>query len=100
MFQKLTVKRAKIQQKEKTQPPITIEVRKLFIGGIPPTTTFDEFQNYFIQFGELSDILLPKKCEGSHLNAGFGFVTYTNSKNALSVLNYQKTHTLRAKWVI
>lgn len=96
----MIVKRAKIQYKEKPQHFINLKVRKLFVGGIPPTTTFDEFRNYFTGFGELSDILLQKKSESSHLNAGFGFITYKNSKDAYQVLNSEKTHTLRAKWVI
>lgn len=91
--------RAKIQVKEKVKQFVHKEVRKLFVGGIPPPATFREFKEYFEQFGEIEDALLPPKPDGSNQNSGFGFVTFKRPSDALAVLNHSKTHTIRAKWV-
>lgn len=95
----LTVVRAKIQAKEKVKKYVHKEVRKLFVGGIPPAATFKEFRDYFASFGELEDVMLPQKSEGQGLNCGFGFVTFKHSEDAISVLKNEKHHTIRAKWV-
>lgn len=91
--------RAKIQVKEKVQQFVHKEVRKLFVGGIPPPATFQEFRSYFEQFGEIEDALLPPKQDGSSHNNGFGFVTFKRPSDARAVLNHPKNHTIRAKWV-
>lgn len=69
------------------------------MGGISNHTTFNEFKEYFEIFGELTDVFLPNKTDDSTLNNGFGFVTFKLPENALSVLNHQKIHSIRAKWV-
>ena len=92
--------RAEIQPKVQTSNYVHKNLRKLFIGGIPSSTTFKEFRTYFEEFGELSDVILPKKDPTSSLNCGYGFITYKNSEDAIAVLTYKKHHTLRAKWVI
>ena len=76
-----------------------IEVRKLFVGGIPTLTTFSEFKEYFSQFGEITDIMLPAKTKDSKLNSGFGFVTYKHAESAEEVLRKRNQHLLRSKWV-
>ena len=63
------------------------DIRKLFIGGIPNLTTFSEFQTYFRQFGEITDIMLPTKTKDSKLNSGFGFVTFRHPQSASQILN-------------
>ena len=75
------------------------DVRKLFIGGVPALTTFEEFKSYFAKFGELTDAMLPLKYKDSQLNNGFGFVTFKRPEEAKAVLNFSKPHLLRAKWV-
>lgn len=74
-------------------------IKKLFIGGIPPQATYAEFNDYFSQFGELEDVLLSLKQDGSGANNGFGFVTYVKAEDANKVLMHPKDHTIRAKWV-
>ena len=69
------------------------------MGGIPPAATFKEFRDYFASFGELDDVMLPQKSDGHGLNNGFGFVTFKHPEDAISVLNFGKHHTIRAKWV-
>ena len=98
-FDKISVIRAKIQLKKTIPKVIHEDVRKLFVGGVAPLTTFTEFKEYFQKFGELTDIFLSKKSEKSIINNGFGFVTFKHPKHALAVLNFNKNHTIRAKWV-
>jgi len=50
--------------------------RKLFIGGLPPTVTLEQFQAYFTEFGETEEVKLIMSWEDPALNRGFGFVTY------------------------
>lgn len=91
--------RANLQVKPKLTKDLPDEIRKLFVGGIPPNTSFQEFKCYFEDFGELTDALLPLKSVKPTINSGFGFVTFKNPVSALAVLNYSKNHTIRAKWV-
>ena len=97
--QKVSVRRAKNRQKAPTTGKVDHDIRKLFIGGIPSLTTFEEFREYFAQFGELSDVMLPAKNKDSKLNSGFGFVTFKDSRSAHRVLSQGSNHFLRAKWV-
>lgn len=75
------------------------DIRKLFVGGVPALTTFEEFREYFSQFGELVDVMLPTKSKESKLNNGFGFVTFRDPRAAAKVLELIPHHSLRAKWV-
>jgi RNA recognition motif-containing protein len=97
--QKVNVLRAKNRLKTKSTENIDADIRKLFIGGIPALTTFEEFKEYFAQFGELTDSMLPAKSKDSKLNSGFGFVTFRDPRSAQRVLSQGSNHFLRAKWV-
>lgn len=95
----LLISRAKNQLKQKPIRKVEYDIRKLFVGGIPALTTFEEFRAYFQQFGELSDVMLPTKTKESKLNNGFGFVTFKEPQSAARVLAQGPHHSLRAKWV-
>lgn len=97
--QRVSVLRAKNRVKPVASESVDQDIRKLFIGGIPALTTFEEFKEYFSQFGELVDAMLPPKAKGSLLNNGFGFVTYRDPRSAHRVLSQKSNHFLRAKWV-
>ena len=62
---------------------------KLFVGCLPmkPEATTQELQEYFGNFGEISDIYIPKPYRG------FGFVTYQEGSDVQKVL--AQTHRLR-----
>jgi len=66
----------KLEVKLKKETPM-----KLFVGRLPPGTTKTELDEYFSQFGEVSDSYVPTPFRG------FGFVTYTSSDVGGSVLN-------------
>ena len=62
---------------------------KLFIGCLPiePEATKEELQDYFAEYGEVSDVYIPKPYRG------FGFVTFQDGNVAQRVL--AQTHRLR-----
>ena len=93
------VSRAKNQLKQKPVRKVDHDIRKLFVGGVPALTTFDEFRQYFSQFGELTDVMLPTKSKESKLNNGFGFVTFKDPQSAAKVLAQGPNHSLRYKLV-
>lgn len=54
--------------------------KKLFVGRIPDGAAEKELQEYFGQFGELTDVYIPKP------NRNFGFVTFASGEIAKSVV--------------
>lgn len=62
---------------------------KLFVGCLPikPEATKEELEDYFSQFGEISDVYIPKPYRG------FGFVTFQDGNVVQKVLS--QTHRLR-----
>lgn len=55
-------------------------IKKLFIGGLTPTTTQDHLVQYFSQFGTLTDAVVMIDPAGHP--RGFGFVTYEDATQA------------------
>ncbi|KAI9483593.1 MAG: hypothetical protein EXX96DRAFT_558835 [Benjaminiella poitrasii] len=65
------------EEQEKTE--------KIFVGGIPPEVTEEEFRNFFSQFGTvLNATLIMERDTGRP--RGFGFVTFESSKGVDAVL--------------
>ena len=62
---------------------------KLFVGCLPikPEATKEELEDYFGQYGEISDVYIPKPYRG------FGFVTFQDGNVVQRVLS--QTHRLR-----
>lgn len=54
--------------------------RKVFIGQVSENTDEDALRNYFITFGEISDLFLPRP------HRGFAFVTFTDPSSAQKVI--------------
>lgn len=54
--------------------------RKVFIGQVPENVDEDMLKNYFIKFGEISDLFLPRP------HRGFAFVTFTEPLSAQKVI--------------
>lgn len=54
--------------------------RKVFIGQVTEDIDEDALKNYFIKFGEISDLFLPRP------HRGFAFVTFTDPLSALKVI--------------
>jgi len=85
--------------KPKVTEKVESDVRKLFIGGVPSLTSFNEFKAYFSRFGEIIDVMLPTKSRETKINNGFGFVTFKKVDEAKAVLNFEKPHSIRGKQV-
>jgi RNA recognition motif-containing protein len=73
---------------------------KIFVGGISPITTPEDFRSHFAQYGQLCDHVLmmdKTRCNQSPFviskknpivrSRGFGFVTYTEVKIADMVVS-------------
>lgn len=60
--------------------------KKLYVGNLPYTTTNDELQNMFSQYGavEKADVLMDKMTGRSR---GFGFVEMTNDEEAQAAID-------------
>merc|ERR1712080_724638 len=54
---------------------------KLFIGRLANGTTQEDVNDYFSDFGDMSDVFVP-----SNPFRGFGFVTYSSQEDAMKVL--------------
>lgn len=54
--------------------------RKVFIGQVSEDVDEDALRNYFIKFGEISDLFLPRP------HRGFAFVTFTDPSSAQKVI--------------
>lgn len=58
---------------------------KLFVGRLAGGTTTDDLRNYFVIFGELTDIYIPKPFRG------FGFITFASSESVKRVMGSNHT---------
>lgn len=61
--------------------------KKLFVGRLPEGAAEKELEEYFSQFGELTDVYIPKP------NRNFGFVTFASGETAQVVV--QQNHRMR-----
>jgi len=70
---------------------------KIFVGRLPPDTTEDELREHFEQFGEISDVYLPKG------GRGFAFVTFVDqmdSKKCVATQHELKESVLNVTYAI
>ena len=51
-----------------------IDYRKIFVGGIPATTTKSKLMLYFAEYGTIDDCIIM--VDRDHKPRGFGFVTF------------------------
>jgi len=66
-----------IQHRQLKIPPTEVDDRKLFVGGLPPDVTSEEFRLFFEQFGAILDsvVMFDRETKNSR---GFGFVTFAD----------------------
>lgn len=62
---------------------------KFFVGCLPtdPEATTEEMRNYFIKYGPLSDVYIPKPYRG------FGFITFMDGEDGQKMMGFH--HSLR-----
>jgi len=73
------------------------DIKKIFVGALAQGTTQEEFDDYFKQYGEVTDsiIMIDK---GTGRSRGFGFVTYADSSSVDRVLQHN-SHEIHGKRV-
>mmetsp|Transcript_57642 Transcript_57642/g.146323 ORF Transcript_57642/g.146323 Transcript_57642/m.146323 type:complete len:115 (+) Transcript_57642:67-411(+) len=70
---------------------------KLFVGGLPRTTTQESLAAHFSSFGPVASVEL--KCDPQGSFRGFGFVTFQDRSAADSVLANAANNMFEGKWI-
>ncbi|CAG9322569.1 unnamed protein product [Blepharisma stoltei] len=72
--------------------------RKIFVGGLLPEVTNDEFYEYFEQFGDIEDsVVMKDRVTGKP--RGFGFITFTKQDSVEKVMRNYSNNFIRERWV-
>jgi RNA-binding protein Musashi len=71
--------------------------KKMFVGGLAPTVTENDFRKYFEQFGTIIDVIVMYD-PGTQRSRGFGFITY-DSEDAVDIVVQKRFHELNGKMV-
>lgn len=77
---------------------LSLQQRKIFVGGLPHNLAIDIFRTYFEQFGKLDDCLILQD-KRTNKPRGFGFVTYNSVEVADKVMELKDKHIIQGKWV-
>ncbi|KAL0586869.1 hypothetical protein ABG067_003489 [Albugo candida] len=75
---------------------VITESKKVFVGGLPPSVTEQDFRKYFEEFGKITDAVVMFDRE-TQRSRGFGFVTFEEEGAVAEVIS--KTHELHGKVV-
>lgn len=75
---------------------ISAQPKKIYVAGMLETTTEETFQEYFSQFGTITECSVQKDKAGK--SRGFGFVTYDTAAGASAAINHAE-HSLDSKKV-
>lgn len=68
----------------------TSDYAKIFIGNLPSEVSEEEIEKAFQQFGEISDITLPRN-RSTGRSKGFAFIEFEKKESALSVLGSKES---------
>ncbi|XP_052202166.1 heterogeneous nuclear ribonucleoprotein 1-like [Diospyros lotus] len=71
--------------------------KKIFVGGLAPSLTEEEFKSYFEKFGRIADVVVMHDSETSRPR-GFGFITF-DSEDAVEDVMQKSFHELTGKLV-
>ena len=71
---------------------------KVFVGGLAPETTEEDFKTYFTKFGEIAEVQIMQD-HMSGRSRGFGFVTFEEDSSAEAVFDHGSMHDLGGKKV-
>lgn len=70
---------------------------KVFVGGLPLRCTDEEFTNYFMQYGDITDVVVMKDDMG--VSRRFGFVTYAETGSVDMIIAQYDDHRIDNKWI-
>ncbi|KAG6947133.1 hypothetical protein JG688_00015668 [Phytophthora aleatoria] len=70
------------------------EQKKIFVGGLAPTVTEQDFRHYFEEFGKITDavVMIDRDTQRSR---GFGFITFEEESSVAEVIS--KNHEIHGK---
>ncbi|KAG0590975.1 hypothetical protein KC19_1G140000 [Ceratodon purpureus] len=74
------------------------KTKKIFVGGIPPSITDEEFKSYFAGFGSVVEHQIMQD-HSTGRSRGFGFVTFDSEQTVEDILAHGKMHELGGKQV-
>ncbi|XP_068655072.1 heterogeneous nuclear ribonucleoprotein 1-like isoform X2 [Aristolochia californica] len=74
-----------------------LKTKKIFVGGLAPSLTEEEFKSYFEKFGKIIDVVVMYDSV-THRPRGFGFITF-DSEDAVEQVMQKKFHELNDKLV-
>lgn len=75
-----------------------LRTKKMFVGGLSPEVTDQDFREYFQQFGELEDSVVMFDRD-TQRPRGFGFITFLNEESVDRVLMNFNHNAIKGKWV-
>ncbi|CAN8315922.1 unnamed protein product [Cochlearia groenlandica] len=75
----------------------SVRTKKIFVGGLPPALTSDEFRAYFETYGSVSDAVIMID-QTTQRPRGFGFVSF-DSEDSVDVVLHKTFHDLNGKQV-
>ncbi|XP_033108266.1 heterogeneous nuclear ribonucleoprotein D-like [Anneissia japonica] len=75
---------AKPARAQKKQEPV-VENKKIFIGGLAPTTTIEIITDFFAAYGAVEEVVLPDD-KVTRKKRGFGFVTFKEQEGVDKVM--------------
>ncbi|CAE6197162.1 unnamed protein product [Arabidopsis arenosa] len=73
------------------------KTKKIFVGGLPPTLTDEEFRQYFEVYGPVTDVAIMYD-QATNRPRGFGFVSF-DSEDAVDRVLHKTFHDLSGKQV-
>ncbi|XP_070542122.1 DAZ-associated protein 1-like isoform X7 [Ptychodera flava] len=85
------------QQKSRQTGSFTGRVKKVFIGGIPPNCNEDDINNFFSQFGKVTEFIMMYDQQQKRPR-GFGFLSFENEDIVEKVCSI-RYHTINGKTV-
>ncbi|KAI4368429.1 hypothetical protein MLD38_016986 [Melastoma candidum] len=74
-----------------------IKTKKIFVGGLPPTLTEDEFREYFETYGSVTDVVIMYD-QSTQRPRGFGFISF-DSEDAVDRVLHKAFHDMSGKKV-
>ncbi|KAJ7539569.1 hypothetical protein O6H91_08G019300 [Diphasiastrum complanatum] len=74
------------------------KTKKIFVGGIPPSVTEDEFKNHFAQYGKVVEHQIMQY-HSTGRSRGFGFITFDTEQAVEDILSQGTMHEFAGKQV-
>ncbi|CAA7025132.1 unnamed protein product [Microthlaspi erraticum] len=74
-----------------------VRTKKIFVGGLPPALTSDDFRAYFETYGPVSDAVIMID-QTTQRPRGFGFVSF-DSEDSVDLVLHKTFHDLNGKQV-